>query len=235
MTTDFKELKKDLSDSARIRRRGFRLAQDLCDFVSTSEEKMEIQELVLRALERRTEFGSAGVVVDGLAREVGLFPYLDPEKLHIGDLLAYECHRPAGFDEDIVFHHPQAVVYRKLLDGENVILSAPTSFGKSLVIDALLATGKFNNVFIIVPTLALIDETRRRLSKRGSPVSRCKPLAKCGGRDTVGSAELQRNFSEFESRDGRPWRRRRLRSRLIFPMGSALTNTNASRMATVFM
>jgi hypothetical protein len=48
---------------------------------------------------------------------------------------------------------------------EAPVLSAPTSFGKSLIIDALLASGKFDNVVIIVPTIALIDETRRRLSR----------------------------------------------------------------------
>jgi hypothetical protein len=46
-----------------------------------------------------------------------------------------------------------------------VILSAPTSFGKSRIIDALIGSGRFTNVAIIVPTLALIDETRRRLSQ----------------------------------------------------------------------
>jgi hypothetical protein len=44
-----------------------------------------------------------------------------------------------------------------------VVLSAPTSFGKSKIIDALLAKLKYKNVVVIVPTLALLDETRRRL------------------------------------------------------------------------
>ena len=42
-------------------------------------------------------------------------------------------------------------------------LSAPTSFGKSKIIDALIATRRFTNIVVIVPTLALLDETRRRL------------------------------------------------------------------------
>jgi late competence protein required for DNA uptake (superfamily II DNA/RNA helicase) len=63
-------------------------------------------------------------------------------------------------------HAAQAGVYARLLAGDNVILSAPTSFGKSLVIDAVLASGRFDNVLIVVPTLALIDELRRRLAVR---------------------------------------------------------------------
>ena len=42
-------------------------------------------------------------------------------------------------------------------------VSAPTSFGKSFIIDAFIAIKKPNIVVIIVPTIALADETRRRL------------------------------------------------------------------------
>lgn len=49
--------------------------------------------------------------------------------------------------------------------GDNIVISAPTSFGKSLIIDAIVATKKHKNIAVIVPTIALIDETRKRLSK----------------------------------------------------------------------
>ena len=51
------------------------------------------------------------------------------------------------------------------MDGKNVILSAPTSYGKSLIIDSVIASGKYNNLVVIVPSIALIDETRKRLSR----------------------------------------------------------------------
>ena len=81
--------------------------------------------------------------------------------------LALEFHRPEGKlgEGGIIFHRVQAEVYWHLVEGENVILSAPTSFGKSLIIDALIDTGKYSKVALIVPTIALIDETRRRLSR----------------------------------------------------------------------
>jgi hypothetical protein len=51
------------------------------------------------------------------------------------------------------------------MDGETVILTAPTSFGKTLIVDALVVSGKYDNMAIVVPTIALIDEVRRRMSR----------------------------------------------------------------------
>ena len=124
--------------------------------------------MVIRALEHYEAFRPLNGALDALAGQVGLFPYANPQKLNIAGQLAYEFHRPLDGeldDRDIVFHVEQGEVYRGLMDGESYVLSAPTSFGKSLIIDALLASGKFNNVVIIVPTIALIDETRRQLSR----------------------------------------------------------------------
>lgn len=137
----------------------------------TFVDRNEARDLVIRALDRRSQFsGSAQELLQALVREYGLFPYLrDVVELPFADQIAYEAHRPAAwsFREDLVFHSEQAMVYERLLAGENVVLSAPTSFGKSLVIDAILAAREFANVAIIVPTLALMDETRRRLSHLG--------------------------------------------------------------------
>lgn len=134
--------------------------------VSETPASDEAQELVLRLLERRPKLGAYGTLVDALARELGLFPYLDPTTLSTQDLLAYEFHRPEGLeDRDVVFHRPQARVYRELLAGRSVVLSAPTSFGKSLIVDAIIASGRYINILVVVPSIALIDETRRRLSR----------------------------------------------------------------------
>jgi len=85
--------------------------------------------------------------------------------LTYSDRLAYEFHKPKGLGElGIVFHGPQARVYNELMAGHSVILSAPTSFGKSLIIDAIILSNKFRNILLIVPTIALIDETRRRIA-----------------------------------------------------------------------
>ncbi len=87
-----------------------------------------------------------------------------PSMLPLADLIALEMNRPDNL-EGVVFDRVQTEVYRKLMAGENVILSAPTSFGKTVILDALIASGKYNNIVIIVPTIALIDELRRRLAR----------------------------------------------------------------------
>jgi hypothetical protein len=144
------------------------IIQTLCHSISRDPESENSQELLLLTLERRGELDTYEGILEALTREVGLFPYLDKESLGFADRIAYEFHRPNNMDFDeisYVFHRPQARVYRELMSGRNVVLSAPTSFGKSLIIDAVIASQRFNNVLIIVSTIALIDETRRRLHR----------------------------------------------------------------------
>lgn len=141
----------------------FQIIKEVAILIAT--EQTVGQEFVLRLLARINDFQGMESMIYSLVRQVGLFPYLEEENLSLKDTIAYEIHRPSGFKENIVFHHAQAEVYYTLLRGENVILSAPTSFGKSLIIDSIIASQKHSNIIIIVPTIALIDETRKRLSK----------------------------------------------------------------------
>lgn len=135
--------------------------------VGNDRDDEDGRELVIRALDKGDVWGECRPVLNALVRQVGLFPYLgEGPDVGIADLLAFEVHRPLGSlgEQDVVFHRAQGWVYRELLGGENVILSAPTSFGKSLITDALITSGRFRNCVVVVPTIALIDETRRRLA-----------------------------------------------------------------------
>lgn len=163
-------LKEQLSEPEVIKNNDFQIVRDLSSLLNNAEERSykyhQVQQLLLRALENRKHFNGSQQILDELVRKVGLYPYLKPQNLSLKQKLAYEMHRPANFDPEIVFHKIQAKIYYELLDDENVILSAPTSFGKSIIIDALIASGKYDNLVIVVPTIALIDETRRRLFNR---------------------------------------------------------------------
>ncbi|MEQ9832566.1 DEAD/DEAH box helicase [Pectobacterium versatile] len=137
--------------------------------VNRSNSEWEGRDLVIRALDKFKLFDSVEQsLLLNMVRAVGLFPYITPHlsSMAISDRLAYEAHRVEGVEQGMVFHHLQAHVFSLIMQGRNVVLSASTSVGKSLVIDAVLAQRRFNKVVVIVPTIALIDETRRRLVKR---------------------------------------------------------------------
>ena len=127
------------------------------------------REFLIRALDQLSLFESQQVLLQSLLRKAGLFPYIkkyfpsqSPEKELLLDLYK------SNFDENFIFHSMQARVFHLLTSGKNVVSSAPTSMGKSAIVDALIATKTFNTVVIVVPTIALIDETRRRIQKKFS-------------------------------------------------------------------
>jgi len=149
---------KDIQDNA------FAILQAASHEVNNDPDSPLAKEMVLRALDHRTSFSHTELILYSLVREIGLFPYLEENTLSFRDAIAYEYHKPGAL-ENIVFHQEQLPIFQKIMHGHNVVLSAPTSFGKSKIIDAVVAQQKFTSVVIVVPTLALIDETRRRLTR----------------------------------------------------------------------
>lgn len=146
----------------------FNFLADLSAFTSLADEDDKLQQardILVRVLEDAAEFKGYEPIIQTLLRNVGLFPYLDFKNADVVDQLAAEAHRPEAMPESIIFTAKQAEVYRELMAGRSVVLSAPTSFGKSLIIDAVIASKKHRNIVVVVPTLALVDETRRRLFK----------------------------------------------------------------------
>jgi hypothetical protein len=107
-------------------------------------------------------------VLNHLIRITGLYPYMEVET---GSWEQRYVH--AAFEVDIgdgraTLHREQSLVLGKLVRGANLAVSAPTSFGKSFIIDAFIALNSPDTVVIIVPTIALMDETRRRIFKKFS-------------------------------------------------------------------
>ncbi|MDI9331172.1 MAG: DEAD/DEAH box helicase [Alphaproteobacteria bacterium] len=130
----------------------------------------EARNRLIRLLDQHCKEGIAySSLLNHLIRELGLFPYLDPETSSWQDRFVFESFKvDIGQEIPVTLHREQSLVLKHLLDGNNLAISAPTSFGKSLIIDAYIAIKKPKNVLILVPTIALTDETRRRLSKKFS-------------------------------------------------------------------
>jgi len=162
---NIERLRETLRSPDGVRQAPFELIKSIASLAGNPGQELIAHEMILRALEQRQYFEPYQEILDSLVRSVGLFPYLEPGRLSFRDAVAYEFHRPANMGTDFVFHREQAEIYRRLLDGDSVILSAPTSFGKSRIIDAIIAMRQFRNIAVILPTLALIDETRRRLAQ----------------------------------------------------------------------
>lgn len=131
-----------------------------------SEQEAEGRERLIRFLD---SYGGASAelpIVDTLCARFGLYPYMSTASpADEVTALAVEYHTPAELaTRGFTFHAQQQRIYERLMDGESLILSAPTSFGKSVIVDALVASKKWNNIVLLVPTVALIDEVRRRLA-----------------------------------------------------------------------
>ncbi len=107
-------------------------------------------------------------LVNTLIREVGLYQYIDAETSNWSDRFAKEMFKVNTGEGLQTIHLEQSDVLKRLINGDNIALSAPTSFGKSFIIDAFIANKLPRNVVIIVPTISLTDETRKRLNKKFS-------------------------------------------------------------------
>lgn len=108
-------------------------------------------------------------LVNHLIRELGLYPYLRKGSSSWQERFIYDAFKvDVGLEFPITLHREQSLLLKKLINGESLAISAPTSFGKSFIIDAFISIKKPKNVVIIVPTIALTDETRRRLQKKFS-------------------------------------------------------------------
>lgn len=66
---------------------------------------------------------------------------------------------------NISLHPDQWKALQLLVQNDGLILSAPTSFGKTFVVFEYIARFKPNTVVLVVPTLALVDEYKQKLFK----------------------------------------------------------------------
>lgn len=104
-----------------------------------------------------------------LIETLGFYPYIQKNSSDLRLVSFADDVRMSYFRSDYLentyLHKEQKKISKYLLSGKSIIASAPTSFGKSLLIEELVASKKYRNIVIIQPTLALLDETRLKLKK----------------------------------------------------------------------
>lgn len=131
------------------------------------DDETSAQKVIVNILEEKRKFEpSLNNVLTDLIEAVGFYPYLAKENLQLDStdsLIRQVYHHSNNLDKFL--HEDQKHLLSLLNSEKNVVVSAPTSFGKSLLIEEFVASNKFRNIIIIQPTLALLDETRRKLKK----------------------------------------------------------------------
>lgn len=146
----------------------FASCSEINDLVESGND-LAARNLLIKLLSKLDRERSAyPEVLNQLIRITGLFPYLQLENASWDQKFVYDAFAVDVGNRSATLHREQSSVLSKLLSGRSIAVSAPTSFGKSFIIDAFIAAKRPRNVVIIVPTIALMDETRRRLYKKFS-------------------------------------------------------------------
>ncbi|WFW12328.1 DEAD/DEAH box helicase [Citrobacter freundii] len=161
------DLKEQISNSVSLtEEEKFRLLSSILTLFLNRKTENIGREFTIRILEQFKYYNEFSIIIRSMVRKSGLYPYLKSEfqSLTLNEELLLSSYKPSNRPDEFVFHSLQKKVYTYLLDKKNVVLSASTSVGKSAIVDSLVYSQVFNKIVIIVPTIALIDETRRRLS-----------------------------------------------------------------------
>ncbi|VVH63711.1 hypothetical protein BSPWISOX_994 [uncultured Gammaproteobacteria bacterium] len=145
----------------------FKACQIINDHIPLDEEKA--REKLIKLLDHcKSKKIPYNELINHLIRRLGLYPYLDTKTSSWQENFVYEAFKVNIGDQIKTLHREQSSVLKDLMSGKNLAIIAPTSFGKSFIIDAFIALKQPKNIAIIVPTIALTDETRRRLQRKFS-------------------------------------------------------------------
>ena len=149
----------------------FEQCREINDLLAQNKEQQARDSLIILLQELKDRKIKYTSLINHLIREVGLYPYIDEETADWQERFVCEAFKvDSGGGKVVALHREQSGVLKALLNGEDLAISAPTSFGKSFIIDAFIEIKRPDIVVIIVPTLALTDETRRRLYKKFSRI-----------------------------------------------------------------
>ncbi len=135
------------------------------------DNELHAQSVLIHVLNNKSKFDRRlDLVLSDLVEAVGFYPYIDKEDELILESTDAQIRKHYHHSKNLrkTFHRDQHHLLALLENNKNIIVSAPTSFGKSLLIEELIAKGDFQNIVIIQPTLALLNETRQKLSKYNS-------------------------------------------------------------------
>lgn len=168
---NIKQLIEDIRTSDKIDiENSFSYAQICSKLLRNPDEEHKARCVIINILDNWAKLdNSTHELWTDLIESAGFYPYLQKEKdklifKNTAGEIRKEYHKSDNL-ENKYFHEEQKNVNDILINEKNLIISAPTSFGKSLLIEEIVATKKYKNIVVIQPTLALLDETRQKLKK----------------------------------------------------------------------
>ena len=150
--------------------KSFGYAQICSKYLRNPETEHEARKIIINILDNWSKIDeSTREMWTDLIESAGFYPYLEKEKNKLvfkntAGEIRKEFHKSDNL-EDKYFHEEQKIHNDILKSEKNLIVSAPTSFGKSVLIEEVVASKKYNNIVVVQPTLALLDETRKKLKK----------------------------------------------------------------------
>lgn len=164
--TDIKTAISFLNNSSKISYEdSFELSKYCSMLLSSREKENHGREMVIRVRDAWDKIPeNTKPIWNQLTESAGLYPYVDPNQLSKSAEIRYEYHK-SPFLKDVYLHEEQQLLSVELQSNRSVVVSAPTSFGKSLLIEEIIASRIYKQIVIIQPTLALLDETRKKLLK----------------------------------------------------------------------
>lgn len=131
--------------------------------VPVFEDIQIYREDIIREIERKTD--KTEFVQDNAESlfSLGLTMYSRNYSL---DSLVYCAFASSVLDENVALHPEQRKVIDLIEKHRGLIFSAPTSFGKTFVVFEYICRVQPQNVVLVVPTLALIDEYKQKIIRQ---------------------------------------------------------------------
>lgn len=82
------------------------------------------------------------------------------------DSLLYNAFAQSQLDDSVAMHPEQIQIINEIKSHNAIIISAPTSFGKTFCVFEYIARTQPQNIVLIVPTLALVDEYIKKIIRK---------------------------------------------------------------------
>lgn len=121
------------------------------------------REKYIRELDKRTDKTEFAINNAESLYALGLTMY---SRQYSFDSLVYSAFATSALDDKIALHPEQRKILSLIAQNRGLIFSAPTSFGKTFVVFEYICREQPQNVVMVVPTLALIDEYKQKIIRQ---------------------------------------------------------------------